>query len=91
MYNTELIYPVNAIAVHPKYGTFATGGSDGTVCIWDSVAKKRLAYFPKQIMYCRLLYSYSPGVSALAFNAEGSHLAIAFSYSFEQGQLSTQV
>lgn len=40
-------------------------------------------------MYCRLLYSYSPGVSALAFNAEGSHLAIAFSYSFEQGQLST--
>ena len=47
MYNVELIYPVNAIAVHPLYGTFATAGSDGTVCIWDSVAKKRLAYFPK--------------------------------------------
>lgn len=47
MYNTELIYPVNAIAVHPTYGTFATAGSDGTVCVWDSVAKKRLAYFTK--------------------------------------------
>lgn len=89
MYNTELIYPVNAIAVHPKYGTFATAGSDGTVCIWDSVAKKRLAYFPKYIIHDTLLCSYTPGVSALAFNAEGNHLAIAFSYSFEQGQLST--
>lgn len=43
----EYVYPVNAIAVHPQYGTFATGGADGTVCIWDSVAKKRLAIFSK--------------------------------------------
>ena len=45
MYNTELIYPVNCIAIHPVYGTFATAGSDGTVCIWDAVAKKRLACY----------------------------------------------
>ena len=43
----ELIYPVNSITVHPVYGTFATGGADGSVCVWDAVAKKRLAYFPK--------------------------------------------
>ena len=33
--------------------------------------------------------SYTPGVSALAFNPEGDHLAIAFSYTFEQGPLTT--
>ena len=37
----------NSITVHPVYGTFATGGADGSVCVWDAVAKKRLAYFPK--------------------------------------------
>ena len=44
-YGVEVVYPVNAIAVHPVYGTFATGGADGTVCIWDADAKKRLAIF----------------------------------------------
>lgn len=33
--------------------------------------------------------SYIPGVSALAFNKDGTQLAIAFSYSFEQGPLTT--
>lgn len=46
-FGTEMIYPVNAIAMHPVYGTFATGGADGSVCVWDAAAKKRLAYFPK--------------------------------------------
>jgi WD40 repeat protein len=27
----DLVYPVNAIAFHPHFGTFATGGCDGTV------------------------------------------------------------
>lgn len=27
----DLVYPVNAIDFHPGYGTFATGGADGTV------------------------------------------------------------
>lgn len=38
----DVIYPVNAIAFHPKHGTFATGGSDGIVNIWDGANKKRL-------------------------------------------------
>ena len=51
----ELCYPVNSICVHPlyfltswstcRYRTFATGGADGSVCIWDASAKKRLAIF----------------------------------------------
>ena len=27
----ETVFPVNCIAFHPRYGTFATGGCDGTV------------------------------------------------------------
>ncbi len=43
--NTELIYPVNAIAFHTAHNTFATGGSDGMVNIWDGFNKKRLCQF----------------------------------------------
>jgi cell cycle arrest protein BUB3 len=36
------VYPVHSIAYQPKYGTFATGGGDGVVNIWDGGNKKRL-------------------------------------------------
>ncbi len=38
----EVVYPVHAIAYHGPYGTFATGGGDGVVNIWDGDNKKRL-------------------------------------------------
>ena len=41
----ENIYPVNAIAFHKQYGTFATGGSDAFVNMWDGANKKRLCQF----------------------------------------------
>ena len=43
----EQIYPVNAISFHRDYNTFATGGSDGLVNIWDGQNKKRLCQFHK--------------------------------------------
>jgi len=43
----EKIYPVNTIAFHDIYSTFATGGSDGFVYIWDGFNKKRLCQFRK--------------------------------------------
>lgn len=43
----DVVYPVNALAFHPRYGTFATGGSDGIVNVWDRVHKKRLSQFRK--------------------------------------------
>lgn len=67
------MYPVNAIAFHPVYGTFATGGSDALVNIWDPANKKRLCQFHK----------YPTSISALAFSADGSLLAMAASYQFE--------
>eukprot|EP00002_Diphylleia_rotans_P009570 TRINITY_DN1995_c0_g1_i3.p1 TRINITY_DN1995_c0_g1~~TRINITY_DN1995_c0_g1_i3.p1 ORF type:complete len:285 (-),score=55.72 TRINITY_DN1995_c0_g1_i3:703-1557(-) len=38
----DTVYPVNAIAFHPTYGTFATGGCDGFVSVWDGENRKRL-------------------------------------------------
>ncbi len=72
----DTIYPVNAIAFHPIYGTFATGGADGTVVTWDAANKKKLSAITK----C------PTSVSALSFNADGTRLAIASSYTFEEGE-----
>lgn len=66
----EIIYPVNAISFHKKYNTFATGGSDGFVSIWDGGNKKRLVQF----------HRYPTSISSLSFSPDGSKLAIACSY-----------
>jgi cell cycle arrest protein BUB3 len=42
----DVAYPVNAIAFHPIYGTFATGGSDGLVNIWDGKKKRKIVKLP---------------------------------------------
>jgi len=69
----ENIYPVNAISFHKEYNTFATGGSDGFVNIWDGANKKRLCQF----------HRYPTSIASLSFSADGSVLAIASSYSYE--------
>ena len=70
------VFPVNAIAFHPGYGTFATGGCDGYVSLWDGRNKKLLAQLP----------SFPTSVSSLSFNHDGSLLAVAASYTFEEGE-----
>ena len=72
----DTVYPVNAIAFHPKYGTFATGGCDGTVVTWDGLNKKKLVTISK----C------ATSIAALAFNSDGTEIAIASSYTFEDGE-----
>ena len=69
----EQIYPVNAISFHREYNTFATGGSDGLVNIWDGQNKKRLCQFHK----------YPTSISSLSFSNDGTVLAIASSYMYE--------
>jgi len=69
----ECIYPVNAIAFHNGYNTFASGGSDGYVNVWDGFNKKRLCQF----------HRYPTSISSLAFSPDGSVLAIASSFMFE--------
>jgi len=69
----ENIYPVNAISFHKDYNTFATGGSDGYVNIWDGYNKKRLCQF----------HRYPTSIASLSFANDGSVLAIASSYMYE--------
>lgn len=77
---SEQVHPVNAVAFHPVYGTFATGGSDGSVCTWDGEAKKRLARLNQGNLF-------ESSVSTLGFSCDGSMLAVGVSYTFERGDL----
>lgn len=67
---TDCVFPINALAYHPIHNTFASGGSDGFISIWDHNAKKRMKLFPK----------YPAPISALAFSPDGTKLAIGASY-----------
>ncbi|KAJ6777289.1 MRNA EXPORT FACTOR AND BUB3 [Salix koriyanagi] len=71
----DIVYPVNAIAFHPVYGTFATGGCDGFVNVWDGNNKKRLYQYSK----------YPSSIAALSFSRDGRLLAVASSYTYEEG------
>ncbi|CCM05854.1 uncharacterized protein FIBRA_08090 [Fibroporia radiculosa] len=69
------VWPVNSLAFHPVYNTFASAGSDGTVSIWDHKLKKRLRQYPK----------YHSSVPSIAFNSNGTKLAVGVSYTWEDG------
>ena len=70
------ITETNFYDVHDSYNTFSSGGSDGTVSIWDHKVKKRLRQYPK----------LNNAVSSLAFNCDGTKLAISLSYTWDDGE-----
>ncbi|KAJ4477524.1 WD40 repeat-like protein [Lentinula aciculospora] len=94
------VWPVNALAFHPlyvtyshrsmflnpkypvtltfsvSYNTFASAGSDGTVSVWDHKIKKRLRQYPK----------FNNPVSSVSFNCDGTKLAIASCYTWDEGE-----
>lgn len=72
----DVVFPVHGIAFHPLLGTFATGGGDGVVSVWDGDNKKRLF----QVL------RYPTSVASLALSRDGSMLAVASSYTYERGQ-----
>ncbi|KAI9244892.1 WD40-repeat-containing domain protein [Sporodiniella umbellata] len=76
MNDTEVVYPVNTLAFHPKYGTFASGGSDCIVNIWDGVHRKRVKQFT----------GYPDEIASIAFSHDGSVMAVASSYTFDEGE-----
>jgi cell cycle arrest protein BUB3 len=73
--DVDVVYPVHAIAFHPIHGTFATGGGDGVVAIWDAIAKRRIRIYPK----------LEASVAALSFSSSGKYLAIGMSPELEEG------
>ncbi|PWY68413.1 nuclear pore complex subunit [Aspergillus heteromorphus CBS 117.55] len=72
----DVVYPVNALAFHPVHGTFASGGGDGVVALWDGIAKRRIRQYQK----------YPSSVAAVDFSGNGKYLAIAISPGFEDGK-----
>jgi len=86
----ELIYPVNAIAFHPGYRTFATGGSDAIVNMWDPFNRKRLCQFRKSVLSITIniilncLLRFPTSIVSLSFSPDGAMLAIASTYMFEE-------
>jgi cell cycle arrest protein BUB3 len=71
----DVVYPVNALAYHPVHGTFATGGGDGVVALWDAVAKRRIRQYQK----------FPASVQAIDFSPDGRYVAIGVSPGFEDG------
>jgi WD40 repeat protein len=58
-----------------RHNTFASAGSDGTVSIWDHKVKKRLRQYPK----------YASSIPSIAFNCDGTRLAVGVSYTWDEG------
>jgi cell cycle arrest protein BUB3 len=72
----DIVYPVNSLVFHPTYGTFASGGGDSTVALWDAEAKRRLKQYQK----------FPNSVAALSFSNDGKLLAVGVCPGFETGQ-----
>ncbi|CAK4082190.1 unnamed protein product [Aphanomyces euteiches] len=75
------VFPINAVAFHRQFGTFATGGCDGIINVWDGENKKRINQFVKD-----QATKYPTSIASMDFNHDGTRLAIASSYTFEEGE-----
>ncbi|KAK9466485.1 WD40-repeat-containing domain protein [Lipomyces arxii] len=73
--DVDTVYPVNALAFHPLYGTFASGGNDSLVCFWDYKARKRMRQYPR----------YQGPIQCLEIDSKGTSLAIAYGGETEVG------
>lgn len=71
----DVVYPVHALAFHPVHGTFASGGGDGVVALWDGVAKRRIRQYQR----------FPASVQTIAFSADGKYVAVGVSPGFEDG------
>lgn len=71
-----LAFPVNCISHNMRFGSFATGGGDGHVSFWDGEARKRIAQFAR----------YPTSIASIDFNVDSTRLAVAVSYTFEEGE-----
>ncbi|KAF2838864.1 WD domain-containing protein [Patellaria atrata CBS 101060] len=77
----DIVYPVNALTFHPiHHGTFASGGGDGVVALWDGIGKRRIRQYQRN----------PSSVAALAFSSDGKFLAVGVSPGFEDGQEDSQ-
>jgi cell cycle arrest protein BUB3 len=71
----DVVYPVHSLVFHPVYGTFASGGGDGVVALWDAVAKRRIRQYQR----------FPASVQTIAFSGDGKFMAVGVSPGFEDG------
>lgn len=73
----DVVYPVNALAFHPVYGkTFASGGGDATVALWDAEAKRRMKQYQ----------GFGNSIASISFSRNGKYVALGVCPGFETGQ-----
>lgn len=65
----EIAYPINTMDFHPINNTLYTGGSDGVMCAWDTVNKKRIWRSP----------DLANEITKIKFNDTGDEVCICVS------------
>jgi cell cycle arrest protein BUB3 len=73
----DTVYPVNALVFHPVHGTFASGGGEGVVAVWDALAKRRIR------QYGQWGGAKATSVASVDFSADGRLLAVGTSPMFD--------
>ena len=71
----SVAYPVNCMAFHPRYNTFATAGSDGEYSFWDKDSKQRLQNFK----------AVGAPITCCEFSANGQFFAYGAGYDWSKG------
>ena len=84
--DVDTVFSVDSLAVHPQYSLtmgmsyrkncLVTGGGNQVVSFWDYKSKRRVSQ----------LTGFPNAISSMDFNADGSVLAIASSYLYENGK-----
>lgn len=92
--NSQQIYAVNAIDHHPRYGTFATCGSDGCILFWDKDSKSRFfIHFLTDFISLQTFTFYrlkafpkcDQPIVAGKFNHNGNYFGYATCYDWSRG------
>ena len=73
--DVDMIFPVNGLAFHPIHGTFATGGGEGAIALWDAQTKRRIRQYPQ----------LETTIFDMEFSPNGKFLAIGISPGMESG------
>jgi len=73
---TELnIYAVNDVKIHPKHGTLATVGSDGTFSYWNKDTRTKMALSKQMAQH----------ITSCCFNHDGKIFAYSVGYDWSKG------
>lgn len=79
--SVKVVYPVNTMEFRPHSNNLATGGSNGSVVLWDVQYRG-----VDQTLGDELGNPWPTSISSLSFSRDGQLLVVAVSYCFERGE-----